>query len=281
MTITPLEFEHPFVRRAELTLVFDTRGGQTFLASQLVRAPLKVLRPFPLEDGRVLLQILNVGPGVMAGDYFDVRVHLNSHARVVIVNQSATKLHQMPAGTSARQDIAFTLDAHAELEYYPGLSIPYVDADFQQTIRVELADTAKFAMLESWAMGRVAQEERFCFRQLRASIRIARAKHPVYADALHLNPQQAQGPALTDGHDYVSTGVWLWGTHPAALQSQQQTISSTQSSTLISGHFAPNAFYVRGLSNDSLTLTRQTRAFINTWRQHERMPALNLSRYTS
>jgi len=140
----------------KLDLSFEVREGKTYLSKQFVSSPLKIIRPFDLGDGRVLLQIVNVGPGVMAGDDFDISITLKAGAKVVLLNQSATKLHSMSLGESARQDINIHVEDGAELEYYPGLTIPFKETVFLQTTTVHLATTAKFAFVENWSMGRIA-----------------------------------------------------------------------------------------------------------------------------
>ncbi len=80
----------------------------------------------------------------------------------------------MPPGRFAHQEIRVEVRDGAELEFYPGLTIPYPRAAYRQRIDIDLASGARFATLESWATGRVGRGESFSFQVLSSRIRIRR-----------------------------------------------------------------------------------------------------------
>lgn len=262
-----------------LRLVFGERHGRTFLAEQFVRAPLRILRPFELAGGRVLLQILQVGPGVMGGDRYDLDMVVESGAKVVLVQPSATKLHTMAAGVKAEQRITLRVESGGELEYYPGLTIPYRDAEFVQRTCVRLASDARFAMLERWSAGRVAHGEAFAFRRLSSQVRVACAGKPTYADRLELTPDTAPSPGIAEGFSYLAAGVWFWGESPAGPATPALLPSSLdpRATTLVHGALPENGFYLRGLSHDGLELARQLTAFVGSWRRELGRPEERLA----
>ena len=181
---------------SRLELTFRERASKTYLAEQFVSSPLKVLRPFDLGDGRALLHIINVGPGVLGGDRYALNIHVKQGAKVTLVNQSATKLHPGLADTAAEQTISFHVETGADLFYNPGLTIPFRDADFSQRVTVRLKEGARFGMLERWSMGRTAMGEAFAFRKLSSRVRIYRTGKLVYADGLELTPSLATSLAV-------------------------------------------------------------------------------------
>lgn len=267
----------------KLDLCFEVRDGKTYISKQFVSSPLKIIRPFDLENGRVLLQIVNVGPGVMAGDDFEVAITLKGGAKVVLLNQSATKLHSMALGESARQDVKIQVDDGAELEYYPGLTIPFKETVFSQRTMVQLAQTAKFAFVESWAMGRIAFDERYLFNKLSSRVKVYRGGNPCYADALELD-QVTPKLGITDDFSYLANGVWFWDVLPTS--SEANVAPSIQSprlgkAALVSGAFLEDALYMRALANDSLELRTDTFEFINHWRQSIGLKAIDFMRYSS
>jgi urease accessory protein len=265
-------------RGAKLELTFAMREGKTYIAHQSTAAPLKIWRPFAIdgkhsEDGRVLVQIINVSPGVIAGDNYDIKIHLNENAKVVLVNQSATKLHQMPEGLSAKQTIHIHLEDNAELEYYPGLTIPFPDAAFEQKINVELSENAKFSFLESWAMGRIERSESFVFRHLSSRLRVKRSGKLIYADALELRPLFVT-TGILDGHTYIASGLW-WGKHEPPLLHQSESM------TLVTGQISENQMYLRTLAKDGLELKQRLQTFINSWREQQGLNFIEFSRFSS
>lgn len=268
-------------RVSRLELNFRQRDAKTYLAEQFVGSPLKILRPFEVGDGRVILQLLNVGPGVMQGDHYDLSISVKSGAKVVLVNQSATKLHTMPEG-AARQNVTLHVEQGAELEYYPGLMIPYREADFAQRTEVHLDEGARFGTLERFSMGRTAHREVFSFRRVSSRLHIYREKRLVYADGLELTPRSASHLGILDAHTYLAAGAWLWDEASRSEKEQrkeeQRVVRPTFGESLVHGAFG-EGLYLRSLGRDSLGQTRQVEAVWRGWREASSLSALHLTRF--
>ena len=221
-----------------------------------------------------MLQILNVGPGIMAGDSFELSLRVERGAKVVIISQSATKLHTMPAG-SARQTLKVIVEAGGELEYYPGLVIPYRDAEFVQTTDVVLQQGARFGMLERLSAGRVAFGEAFSFRRLSNRLKIRREERLVYADGLELSTHAASTGVL-DAHTHLASGVWMWD---YLGEGSKEVVKPTRGGTdLVHGSFG-EGLYLRGLSSDGLRQLRQVTDVVQTWREACCLPPLPINRF--
>ncbi len=258
-----------------MRLRFAARAGTTYLREQEAAAPLKIVRPFELDSGRVLLQILNVGPGVLAGDRYRLEIAVETGAKVVLVNQAATKLHQAAAGQFASQNISFTVQDGAELEYYPSLTIPYAGSAFEQRIEVALDPDARFATVEPWAMGRVGHGEAFTFRRLSSRLRLSVGDTLRYADALELEPNTAPGRGLSDGYPYLAAGV-CYGFPPWA-----PAFETSEQAVLATGQTDDGLGYLRALARDGLTLTCTVRGFLNAWRVQQGRQPIPFERFTS
>ncbi len=244
-------------RVSRLELTFACRNGQTYLAESFAESPLKVVRPFDLGDGRVLLQLLNVGPGLLAGDRYALRVRLKPGGRVVLVNQSATKVHRMPPETGAQQQLQIRVEEGATLEYYPGLTIPFAESDARFETTVQLSEEARFALLELWAMGRVRRGERFAFRRLSSRLRVFQEEQLIYADGLELTQPSAKLMGISDGFAYLAAGFWHWDVPwPEPEHPDVQVVTGTCS---------PEQGYLRALANDGLELTQSVRAQLRAW----------------
>lgn len=271
--------------RGTLRLVFRARQGETYLAEQAASAPLKVLRPFALGQGRVLLQLVNVGPGVMGGDDYQLDITVTAGAKVVVVNQSATKLHRMLAGASARQTLVMNVEDGGELEYYPGVSIPYPEADFDQQIQVHLGQKARFGMLEPWAMGRIRRGEAFAFRRVVTRTRVSVGGQPFYADALDVQPsvRDASGLGLTDGYKYLASGVWFDGMSDVTDEEDNEEFDPRRQAAadcvVVKGGLEPHGLYLRALAQDGLTLTRKLRDAVYHWRTARQMTPVRFERF--
>ncbi|CAN5898205.1 hypothetical protein BH24DEI2_BH24DEI2_03740 [soil metagenome] len=273
-----LNFSSPALvhRASRLELTFRARGGQTYLAEQFVGSPLKILRPFALDEGRVVLQILNVGPGIMQGDVFELNIQVETGAKVVLVTQSATKLHAMPHG-AARQTVSLRVETGAELEVYPGLVIPYRDAEFYQRTEVRLKRGARFGLLERWSVGRVAHGEAFGFRRLSSRLHIQREGRLVYADGLELTPKTASHLGVSDGHAYLAAWVWLWddGEFASATEVVRPTLAGT---SLVHGSFG-EGLYLRCLGLDGLEHAAASARVVQEWRSASGLPRIDFGRF--
>lgn len=246
------------IRLSHLELIFACRNGKTYIEHQYATYPLKVLRPFELGNGRVLLQLINVGPGLLAGDAYDLRIRLKPGANVVLVNQSAAKLHQMPAGTGAQQNLMLDVAENARLEVYPGLTIPFVGSEAHFETTVKLAEDARFAFLEVFAMGRVSRGEVFAFRKLSSRFKVLLAGKLVYADGLELTPENARCHGVSDGFFYVASGFWKWDT-PWPLPLEKKDLQ------IVTGLCGPERGYLRALARDGFMLTQALRAHLQSW----------------
>ena len=71
--------------QGRLELVFAPGPRGTSLAHAHVSAPLKIVRPFPLDNGRALVQVLTLGPGLCAGDQYTLDVTVEPGARAVVI----------------------------------------------------------------------------------------------------------------------------------------------------------------------------------------------------
>jgi urease accessory protein len=246
------------------------RDNKTFISSQLANSPLKIWRPFDLSNGRVLAQIVNVSPGIMAGDDYRLELKVKAGAKVVLVNQAATKLHAMPEDSCGKQTVLIRVEDDAELEYYPGLTIPFPRADYVQQVEINLSDAAKFAMLERYAVGRVERREVHQYHRVSSRVRVARNGKPIYADGLELK----EGVGLLDGYSYVANGVWCWGSTEKTENIQTETMM------LVSGHTANTVTYLRALAKDGLELKTSLDDFIKCWRRDQEMAEVLFSRFT-
>ena len=211
MTARPQQ--EPAARRvhSRSRLVFDVRGGRTRLAVSDLGAPLRVMRGFPLDDGRLLVQIISAAPGLFAGDLYELAVEMAPGAQAVVITPAATKIHSMPGGGCAEQRIQAAVADGASLEIYPTLSIPFADSDFRQDVRVTMASDARFGWLDPWSFGRIESGERYRFRRLSTRLAINRDARPLYRDALDLAPSatDVSGWGLLEKATHAFAGVWL------------------------------------------------------------------------
>jgi urease accessory protein len=238
-------------RRVEgrLELVFARRGADTTLAHAHAKAPLKIVRPFPLDGGRQLVQIITLGPGICAGDAYAIDVTVGAGASAVVITQSASRVHRMPDGGRGTQRVTLTVAAGGHLEYYPGITIPFPASEFSQTIDVSLESSARFGLLECWAMGRIGRGEYLKFRSLSSRTDVTVDRVPAYADTLSLDTRVADlaGHGLLEQHRYLASGYWYGADVEPSRGNGHGVLSAI-------GQSSPGHAYFRALAMDGPAL---------------------------
>jgi len=234
------------------SLVFGRRGPRTVLLRSRVEAPLAVVRPFELPGGRLVVQLVTLGPGLCSGDVVDVDVIAEEGAEVVLTTTAATRIMSMDPGQHAEQHIRFRADRGASLEYYPALAIPFPASAFFQTLEIEAHPTARVGVVESWALGRSARAEYLQFRSLISRTRLSIAGTLVYADALVLEPARHDlaGAGVLDGRRYVAAGFF----HGVGSIPEADPVPSSDRVDVALALTRPGLAYLRALADDAPAL---------------------------
>jgi urease accessory protein len=173
-----------------------------------------LVRPFPLADGRQLVQLITLGPGFCGGDRIDLRITAEAGADVVVTTTAATRVLSMRPEQQAAQHVELIAAAGATLQYYPLVTIPFPDSAFSQTVRIDADAGARVGVLETWALGRTARAEYLQFRSLANRTMLHVDGVCVYADATQLHPREHDltGVGLLAGRRYLASGVWCGAT---------------------------------------------------------------------
>ena len=233
--------------RGGATLRFERRGTRTVLASSRVEAPAAIVRPFPLPEGGLLIQLLSLGPGLCGGDVMTLDVTAGDGCRVAITTTAATRVMSMEPDRRAEQIVRLRAGDDATLEYYPCLTIPYPQSALIQTIDAEVAAGGRLGIVECWTMGRIARDEYLQFRSLTSRTTISVAGAVRYADAIHLEPARTDlaGGGVLAGRQYLAAGTWYGVT-------LGETVLPASGETLVAfDQSAPELAYLRALAADA------------------------------
>jgi len=261
-----------------LDLVFAARGGATVLAHAHVQAPLKIVRPFELDDGRMLVQILHLGPGLCGGDEYTIDITVERHARAVVIMQAASRVIGMSEGTHASQTVTLNVEPGGHLEYYPGLTIPFADSSFVQRVRVNAARDSRVGILETWGTGRSLRGEHLAFRRISSRTTMHVEGDIVYADATELEPamHDVSGTGVLEGHRYVASGFW----HNATLD-EAARIDPRDGVLFVFGHSTQERVYLRALAMDGSAIAETGYDAVRLVNAAWNLPPIPLRRFIS
>jgi urease accessory protein len=234
-----------------VSLAFARRGSRTVLVESRIEAPMTVVRPFQLADGRLMIQLITLGPGLCGGDAVSIDVHVGEGARVLVTTTAASRIMSMEAGAQAEQHVTLRAGHGAALEYYPLVTIPFPGSALKQTVRVEAEATSRVGVLETWALGRAARGEYLQFTSLSSRTTMSVGGRLTYADATYLEPavHDLAGGAILAGHRYLAAGFWQGATLRAgALQDDCPGV------LMAVGQSQPGLVYLRALARDGPAL---------------------------
>jgi urease accessory protein len=235
-----------------VALAFARRGSRTVLVDSRIEAPMTVVRPFELADGRLMIQLITLGPGLCGADAVTIDVHAGDGARVLVTTTAASRIMSMQAGAHAVQHVTLRAGHGAALEYYPLVTIPFPGSALTQTVHVEAEATSRVGVLETWAMGRAARGEYLQFRSISSRTTMSVGGELRYTDATHLEPaiNDLTGGAILAGHRYLATGFWQGATLAAgAIQAD-----CPQGVLMAFGQSRPGLVYLRALAGDGPAL---------------------------
>jgi urease accessory protein len=261
-----------------VALRFATRGSRTVLAHSRVEAPMQVVRPFETPDGRLVVQLITLGPGLCAGDALDVSITCESGARVVVTTPAASRIMAMAEGERAEQHVRLDADAGAWLEYYPAVAIPFPGSTFVQTLTISARRGARLGVVETWALGRQARGEYLQFARLSTRTSLAVEDTLAYADAIEVVPRvhDAANRAILAGCHYVASGFW----YGAAIGDGDATTDPMHDGRLMAfAHSRPDLVYLRALAPDGPALDDMIRASLDRVAAGWGVPRVRLDRF--
>jgi urease accessory protein len=194
-----------------LDLVYCDRDGETHLTHALVKAPLKVQRPFYPESKAICHSvILHTAGGIVGGDNLSQSIKLQSKANALITTAAATKVYRSN-GQIAKQTIDIDVESGACLEWLPQETIVFNGAIYHQNLRVELAPDANFLGWEITRFGRSARGEKFLEGEWRSHTEIWQQGKPLFVDRQRLSGGEAliNSPVGLAGQPIAASLVWI------------------------------------------------------------------------
>lgn len=190
--------------QGRLQLEFTRQQACTSLSHSQMQAPLKVQRPFYPEGENVChVVMLNTGGGVVGGDHLSTAIHLQPQAQALLTTATAGKIYRSNH-KPVHQTTHIRVEAGACLEWLPQETIVFDGADYQQTLRVDLAETALWLGWDITRLGRTARGETFLSGSWRSHSQIWQGDRLLWVD-----PQWIEGGSamLTSQHGLAGCPV--------------------------------------------------------------------------
>ena len=194
-------------RRGRLDLAFSLQHGETVLRHSYCEVPFKITKVSNSRQAAAHLILMHCTAGLFGGDEIECSIRIESGARVLLTQQSATKVH--PSGDRpAIQKTTIIVEPGAHLELYLEPVIPFADSIFRQTTSIEVAPGGQVVFWEAFMAGRVGSGESWKFRELSSETRLRLNNHLSYLDRFRLLANSlAENTWAMGNHAYVGTGL--------------------------------------------------------------------------
>ncbi|NBC69592.1 urease accessory protein UreD [Paenibacillus sacheonensis] len=195
-------------RLSVLRTTFRKRENDTVIVSKYHTAPIKIAKTFPLGDQLGVI-VMDVSPGLLAGDRYELRWNVEAGAHVYVTNQSFTKVHPSH-GDHDRSSLSqhFELGRGAVVESMPEPIMLFRDAALVSETEVRLSPDSIWMGAEVFCPGRTMRGERFVYREFRNKLHVYYGDEMIYAQNQLIKPSGQRLSAPGCMADMTHTGVF-------------------------------------------------------------------------
>ncbi len=197
-------------RRTVLRATARQVDNRTILTERYHDAPLKITKTFYEEQsGCLQLYIMDVSPGLLDGDSYELNLQLHDNTHLIVTNQSFTKIHPTPR-TSAGMIHNLHIGKGAVLEFFPEPTIPYAGSRFEGRIKVELGEGATLLYADIVTPGRIHRGEQFQYDSFTSRFEVSREQQLLAWDHFLLKPAIHHYRGIGAMEDYTHIGTfWI------------------------------------------------------------------------
>jgi len=198
-------------RQGRLDIAFALQNGRTVIRHSYCEVPFKITRLFDADaHGFAHLILMHCTAGLFGGDEIECSIHVDAGARVMLTQQSATRIHPSE-DLPAIQRMRIVVESGAVLIMNLEPVIPFAESRLHQSTHIELKPGAGLIYWEGLMSGRIGKSERWKLRELRSETRIEMAGRPLYLDRIFIEPSRhnPQSDWIMGNSGYVGTGICL------------------------------------------------------------------------
>jgi urease accessory protein len=165
---------------------------------------LLVQRPFYPEGPVCHVYLIHPPGGVIGGDELNIEVDCRQDSEVLITTPAAAKFYRSN-GKTACQDVLLKVAEGAILEWMPQETILFKGAEVASSLRVELAEKARFFGWEMISFGRPACNEIFSAGSARITIGIYCNSKPLVIEHITVNFDMLDSPCGLGGQALMAS----------------------------------------------------------------------------
>ena len=227
-------------------------GDRSRLKDLRQQGSYRAVFPRPIE-GTVEVVIINTAGGVTGGDNFSTTITANAQAKISVTTQAAERIYRASDATAGSMQTRLYAKPNAQLYWLPQETILFEGSCLRRRLDVEVAQGAKFLMVEPLVFGRKASGEILQSCSLDDSVCITCEGSPIYVDRIKLNGDIAstlKRSAVANGARAMACIVLVDPMAKTMLEGVRALIPSSGGASLL----ADNILVIRLLCSDSFAL---------------------------
>ena len=171
----------------QLRLEIGLRGTKSIITDSYFTSPLKLGTP-NMEGDRLKVVLMMASAGILKGDSFVYSIHCQPHTKLLLTEQSYTKIFQT-GDVGAKRVQKIQIGEGASLYYQPCATIPFAGSRFDNSLNVDMSRDSEFVYTDIVTAGRVGMGECFLYTHFSNRVTVCVEGRPVWIDNCLLEPQ--------------------------------------------------------------------------------------------
>ena len=180
-----------YSKESVLKLETKVKHEKIILSDSYFTPPFKLLKPFYGENNIMRLCLVNVSPGILEGDNYNLTVDMKKESFLELYSQSYNKIFKMNGGFAA-QKVDINMEEDCTLAYMLKPTLPYEDSDFRGETNIRLSKNCKLIFREIISCGRYKKNEVFSFKSFKSRTKIFYDDKLIFMDNTVLIPKEQQ-----------------------------------------------------------------------------------------
>ena len=237
--------------KGALTLSSKRVAGRSGIDRFRTSGAMKALFP-RAEDVQAIL--INTSGGLTGGDQIDVTASAGKGSSLTLTTQAAERAYRAQQGR-ARMTTDLRVEADAQINWLPQEMILFEGSALDRRLTVDLAQDARFLMVEPIVFGRAAMGETLTDVSFKDRVRINRDGRALYWDGLDLDGHtmgHLARRAIAGGAGAIVSLVYVAPDAEAHLDALRGRLPDTGGVSLL----APDLLTLRLVAVDSFELRR-------------------------
>lgn len=188
-----------------LRLQISLQNQKSVVTDSYFTSPLKIGLPNH-QGNRLKVVLMMASAGILKGDTFQYHIRCRQGTKVLLTEQSYTKIFNTGDGGAARcQNII--VEPEASMYYWPCAVIPFAQSTYDGNTMVHLSRSSEFVYRDILAAGRIGMGEKFAFTHYANNICVKVDDVMVFVDKCLFEPEKMNPSGMFFFDEFTHQGT--------------------------------------------------------------------------